>query len=78
MLVMSGGLWLIKRRRRYVQESRSRIHEPIILLRFLGKILRVLRLEVTVYNVYATNQFQTTFARGGRGEVKSFSRDDCE
>jgi hypothetical protein len=58
---------------RYVQESRSRIHEPTILLRFLGIILRVLRLEVSVFNVYITNQFQTTFARvggGGGGRVK--------
>ncbi len=30
-------------------------------------ILRVLRLEVSVHNVYITNQFQTTFARGGGG-----------
>ncbi len=30
---------------------RSRIHEHTILLRFLGIILRVLRLEVSVYNV---------------------------
>ncbi len=35
--------------------------------RFLGIILRVLRLKVSVYNVYITNQFQTTFARGGGG-----------
>jgi hypothetical protein len=38
-----------------------------ISLRFLGIILRVLRLEVSVYNVYITNSFQTTFARGGGG-----------
>jgi hypothetical protein len=38
-------------------------------LRFLGRILRVLRLEVSVYNVYITNQFQTTFAQKGGGEV---------
>ncbi len=31
--------------------SRSRIHERTILLRFLGIILRVLRPEVSVYNV---------------------------
>jgi hypothetical protein len=36
-------------------------------LRFLGIDLRVLRLEVSVYNVYVTNQFQTTFTQGGRG-----------
>jgi hypothetical protein len=28
-----------------------------------GHNLRVLRLDVSVYNVYITNQFQTTFAR---------------
>jgi hypothetical protein len=28
--------------------------------------LRVLRLEISVYNVYITNQFQYTFAEGGR------------
>ncbi len=33
-------------------------------MRFLGIILRVLRLEVAIYNVYITNQFQATFARG--------------
>jgi hypothetical protein len=32
---------------------------------------------VSEYNVYNTNQFQTTFAEGGRG-VKSISRGDCE
>jgi hypothetical protein len=42
----------------------------------------MLRLEVSVYNVYSTNQFQTTFAQvgggvGGGGE-KSVSRGDCE
>ncbi len=37
---------------------------------FLGIILRVLKLEVFVYNVYITKQFQTTFARGGG--VKKF------
>jgi hypothetical protein len=30
----------------------------------MGRILRVLRLEVSVYNVYITNQFQTTFDYG--------------
>jgi hypothetical protein len=44
-----------------------------ISLRFLGIILRVLRLEVSVYNVYITNQFQTTFSKGAGG-VKSVSR----
>ncbi len=43
----------------------SRIHEHTILLRFLSIILRFLRHEVSVYNVYITNQFQTCFARGG-------------
>ncbi len=42
-----------------------RIREHTISLRFLGIILRVLRLEVSVYIVYITNKFQTTFR--GRG-----------
>jgi len=46
-------------------------------MRLLGVILRVLRLEVSVYNVYITNQLQTTFAQRGGG-VKSVSRGDCE
>jgi hypothetical protein len=33
------------------EEYRSLIHERTILFRFLGIILRVLRLEVSVYNV---------------------------
>ncbi len=47
----------------------SRIHERTFSLRFLGIILRVLRLEVSVYNVYISNQFQTTFAQGGGGGI---------
>jgi hypothetical protein len=47
---------------------RDRVHERKILLRFLGIILRVLSLEVSVYSVYITNQFHTTFAQGGGGE----------
>ncbi len=47
--------------------TRSRIYERTIALRFQGIILRVLRLEVSVYNVYITNQFQTTFAEGEGG-----------
>jgi hypothetical protein len=42
-------------------------------LRFLGIILRVFRLEVSVYKVYITNQFQTTFepflVKGGGGRA---------
>ncbi len=34
--------------------------------------MRVLRLEVYVYNVYITNQFQTTFAWVGAGGVIPF------
>ncbi len=41
--------------------------------------LRFLRLEVSVYSVYITSQFQTTFAQGwGGGGGKSVSRGDCE
>ncbi len=36
--------------------------------RFLDLIVRVLRLEVSIYNVYISDQLQTTFARGGGGE----------
>jgi hypothetical protein len=43
----------------------------------LGKILRFLRLEVSVYNVYFafSNQF---CSKEGGGEVKSVSRGDFE
>jgi hypothetical protein len=44
--------------------SRSRIHERTISLRFLGIIYRVLRLEVSVYNVYFANRFQPTSTQG--------------
>jgi hypothetical protein len=37
---------------------------------FLGIILKVLRLEVSVYNVYNAKQFIPTFARGWGGGVK--------
>jgi hypothetical protein len=46
----------------------SRIHERYF-LRFLGIILRVLRLEVSVYNVYSTTQFQP-FLPGGERVVE--------
>jgi hypothetical protein len=49
-------------------KNRSRIHERTISLRFLSIILRVLRLEVSIYNaLLQTNQFQNPFARGGGG-----------
>ncbi len=35
-------------------------------------------LKSFLHNVYITNQFQTTFARGQGGGVKSVSRGDCE
>jgi hypothetical protein len=47
--------------------SKSRIHERTISFRFLGVILRLLILEVSVYIIYITNQFK-----------KSVSRCDCE
>ncbi len=46
---------------------RSRIHERTVTSKFLGIILRVLRLEVSAYRVYITNQFQSTFAQGEEG-----------
>ncbi len=58
-------------------ECRRGTHERTISLRFLGIILSVLRLEVSVYK-----QISTHFARWrrgvGGGGVKSFSRVDCE
>ncbi len=51
----------------YLAEIWSRIHERTILLRFVGMILWVLRFEVSVYSVYITDQFQTTFFSGGGG-----------
>jgi hypothetical protein len=51
-------------------------------LRFLDIILKVLRLEVSVQNVYIRNQFQPTFSQTTfsqeEGGVKSVSRGDCE
>jgi hypothetical protein len=41
-------------------------------LKFLGRILRVLKLEVFVYSIYKTNQFQIAFAQGGGGTGESF------
>ncbi len=65
------GLYLYE-----IPQSWSRIHERTISLRFLGIILRVLRLEVSVYNVYITNQFQTTLG-WEEGGVKPVNTGDC-
>jgi hypothetical protein len=46
---------------------RSIIHEHTVSLMCLGIILRVLRLEVSVYIVFITNQFSNIFAQGGEG-----------
>jgi hypothetical protein len=59
-------------------QFRSRIHERTILLRFLGIIVRVLKHEVSVHNVYITSQFQKPLLLKGGVGVKSISRDDCE
>ncbi len=45
----------------------SQIHKRTISLRFLGIILRDISPEVSVCNVYITNQFLTTFAQGKGG-----------
>ncbi len=42
--------------------ARSRIHERAVLLGLRAIILRVRTLEVSIYNVCITNQFQTTVA----------------
>jgi hypothetical protein len=39
-------------------------------LKFLGIILRILRLEDSVHNVYITNQFQITFAQEEESETR--------
>ncbi len=62
-------LCLDMRAARFCTQYRSRIRELTISLRFLGIILRVLRLEVSVFNVYITNQFQPTFA-GGKYSIR--------
>jgi hypothetical protein len=48
-----------------------------ISLRFLGIILRVLRLEISIYNVHH-KPVATHFCSRGGGGVKSVSRGDCE
>ncbi len=42
------------------------------------RVLRLLRLEVSLYNVYITNHFKPHLLKGGGGGVKSVSRGDCE
>ncbi len=59
--VGGGGGW---------RAYRSRIHERTILLRFLGIILRGLRLEVSVYNVYITNQLLKGEGGGGKSVLE--------
>ncbi len=47
-------------------DSRSRIHERTVSLRLLCLILRVLRLEVSVYNVWNSKPVSKHFcSRGG-------------
>jgi hypothetical protein len=48
-----------------VPDTRSRIHERTTSLRFLGIILRVLKLEVSVYNVYFSNHLLQGGGGGG-------------
>jgi hypothetical protein len=62
--------------------SGSRIHEHTIstfhnFIGLLGIILRVLRVEVSIYNVYITNKFKPLLLKGRLG-VKTFCRSDCE
>ncbi len=61
----------------YVWQYKSwiRIHKRTISLGFFGIILKVW-LKVCVYNVYITNQFQTTFARGEGSGVNVNVRGD--
>ncbi len=75
-----GGEGVTKNLICFSWECWSRIHERLILLRFLGIILKGLRLEVSVYNVYITKQYQLSnhFCSKGSWGVKSGSRGDCE
>ncbi len=46
---------------------------------FWAKTLKFSDFEVSVYNIYITNQFQITFAQGGGGGSKTpVSRGNCE
>ncbi len=66
---MLSSLKLEKEFVRILVNLKPKLMNVQISLRLLGLILRCLRLEVYVYNVYITNQFQTTFAQGeGWGE----------
>ncbi len=62
-----GGMYRVPTHTQVNMQYRSRIHERTISLRFLGIILRVVKHEVSVHNVYITNKFRTTFNQGGRG-----------
>ncbi len=50
---------ILEHEKNAILENWRRIHTHTVSLRFLGKILTALRLEVFLYNVYITNQFQT-------------------
>ncbi len=69
--IKSYIIWLLPVKR--TVESRSVIHEHTILFRFLGIILRVFRLEISVYNGPVSNHYYSRERGGG-----SVSRSDCE
>jgi hypothetical protein len=52
------------RRRKKVQTYLEQNLERTILLRFLGIILKVLRLEIFIYSIYITNQFAQGVSKG--------------
>ncbi len=60
-----------------VSLSWSRINERTISLRFLGIILRVVRLEVP-YTMFTLHASFSPLLLKGWGEKKPFSRGDCE
>ncbi len=43
----------------------------------MGIILRILRPEVSLHNVYITNQFQITFAQGQEGDFEDSKEENC-
>ncbi len=58
--------------------TRSRVHERTVSLRFLGIILRVLRLEISIDKCLHYKPLSNHFCLGGAGGEKLVRRGDCE
>jgi hypothetical protein len=66
-------MWPHNASRKAPPACRSRIHERLV--EVSGIILRVLRLEVSIYNVYNTSSFKSLLLNGG---IKSVRRGECQ